>query len=567
MTAQFMSASNQSVNERIVKLQNQIAQIYLGFVAISSLIIGLGIFLFGQGSVLAFITTIGISLLVGGIFYLVRRRIYVRFIIQILLLILLLTSLISSEDLFVTSNLMLTIVIAALLGYRASFWLFAILVAGRIGMQIAIDVTAVMTTAPDPQAFVTTVTPIIVVSFVPLIVGWMVRTFALALQNIASNAQRSANLLETSSIIGQSMSQMLSVNDLLAQAVEIIRDRFGYYHVQIFLIDEDNRYAYLRAGTGDIGQQMLAQGHRLAVDAHSVIGRVAQVGEPIITRDTRRDPFHATNEMLAATRSELALPINDGPATIGALDVQSTQPGAFTDNEIQALQVIAGQLATAIRNARLFEAQERNVRENKRLFIESETNLREIQRLNRQLTKQAWSDYLNNERRISGVTLEGQTFKNIADWSERMIIAGQRRRPIAEAIDDKYIIAVPVELRGEVVGAVEIEVDKAEEQEEALEMVQSIAQRLAISLDNARLFEESQEATAQEQRLGEIVSQYQSAATVDDLLKITLEGLAESLGAEEAAIRLGKLPGTAQLDPHMPEANGKPGNNNGGSSA
>jgi hypothetical protein len=92
-------------------------------------------------------------------------------------------------------------------------------------------------------------------------------------------------------------------------------------------------------------------------------------------------------------------------------------------------------------------------------------------------------------------------------------------------------------------------------------MVRALSQRLAVSLDNARLFEESHEATAQEQRVSEIVAQYQSANSVDELLQITLEGLAETLGAEEGAIRLGILPeDKATLSDTLsrrPESNGE----------
>ena len=328
--------------------------------------------------------------------------------------------------------------------------------------------------------------------------------------------------------------------DLLNRAVEIIRDRFAFYHVQVFLIDDSRDYAYLQASTGEIGEQLLARGHRLRLDSNSVIGRVSLAGEPIIARDS--DSGHAFNELLPDTRSELAIPIKDSDGIIGSLDVQSRLSNAFTANEIRVLNVIANQLATAIRNARLFENQAHSLRENKRLFIESETNLREIQRLNRQLTRQAWTDYLKMDRRITGVTLEGQGFSNKADWTPEMMESGQRRRPIKGNMEGQRKVAVPIELRGEVVGAIEIELPKIDDEESTIDMIQAISQRLAVSLDNARLFEETQEATAQEQRVGELVSRYQSANTVDDLLQITLEGLIETLGADAGSIRLGRLP-------------------------
>ncbi|MEO1288524.1 MAG: GAF domain-containing protein, partial [Chloroflexota bacterium] len=134
------------------------------------------------------------------------------------------------------------------------------------------------------------------------------------------------------------------------------------------------------------------------------------------------------------------------------------------------------------------------------------------------------------------------SFNNSAEWSSEMLEASERRRAITEEKDGKRMVAVPIELRGEVVGAIELETDKNRYEDDLVNMVRAVTQRLAVSLDNARLFEESNEATAQEQRVGEIVSQYPSADSVNQLLRITLEGLAETLGAEHASVRLGVIP-------------------------
>jgi GAF domain-containing protein len=439
----------------------------------------------------------------------------------------------------VTILFMLTTIGAAIIIPRPLFWLLNAVSIGSITWFISRG-GSFGAAVPTAERSITLVMSSIILGSMPPVVGLMLRYFVDRLELVARNSQRTAVLLEASANIGQSVSQMLELNDLLKRAVEIVRDRFAFYHVQIFLIDDSRDYAYLQASTGEIGEQLMARGHRLRLDSHSVIGRVSLSGEPIIARDS--DSGHAFNELLPDTRSELAIPIKDSDGIIGALDVQSRLSNAFTANEIRVLNVIANQLATAIRNARLFETQAHSLRENKRLFIESETNLREIQRLNRQLTRQAWADYLKMDRRITGVTLEGQGFSNKAEWTSEMVESGQRRRPIKANVDGQRKVAVPIELRGEVVGAIEIELPKIDDEESTIDMIQAISQRLAVSLDNARLFEETQEATAQEQRVGELVSRYQSANTVDDLLQITLEGLIETLGADAGSIRLGRLP-------------------------
>jgi GAF domain-containing protein len=383
-------------------------------------------------------------------------------------------------------------------------------------------------------SFVDEITPAIIVLGILGVISFTGRYFSNTLQAFASRNQRNIDLLEATAAVGQITSKILDLDELFLRSVELIRDRFAYYHVQVFLVDEERKSARLVASTGEIGQRLLARAHALTVGSQSVIGRVTQVGEPVIARDTDRDIIHAHNELLPNTRSELALPILDGDRIIGALDVQSTRSNAFNPADVRALQVMANQLGTAIRNARLFQAQAESVSENKRLFLESEANLREIQRLNRQLTQKVWTDYLDNRQSSMGVTLADDVETN-AEWTDAMIQAGKRRRPV---VDENGVVTVPIVLRGEVLGAIEVETGQAVEDEDLIEIVQAISQRLAIGLDNARLFEEAQQSAMQEQRINSIVGRYQAAGTVDDLLQITLSELKDVFGASQGSIRL-----------------------------
>lgn len=369
-------------------------------------------------------------------------------------------------------------------------------------------------------------------------IGYTSRYVSTSIQTVAERARRSNDLLQTTAEVGQIANAILSQDDLFRRAVELIRDRFDFYHVQIFLVDDERKYANLVASTGEVGQKLLARRHRLAIGSQSVIGRVTQAGEPIIARDTDRDALHARNELLPNTRSELALPISDGGRIIGALDVQSTKSNAFQLIDVRALEIMASQLGVAIRNARLFETQMLSVQENKRLFFESEASLREIQRLNRQLTQQTWRDYISSSGTITGVTARSDnTIVPDEEWTHSMIDASLRRRAVPS--QDHRILDVPIVLRGEIVGVIEVETKENGITDDTIELTQSIAGRLAVSLDNARLFEEAQQGIVQEQRLNEITTKYQSAVTVDDLLQITLSELQEIFGAETAQIRIG----------------------------
>jgi GAF domain-containing protein len=372
------------------------------------------------------------------------------------------------------------------------------------------------------------------------IVSIATRLFINSAERVAQAASRTSSLLSATAEIGQVTSNLLKQDELFNRAVEMIRDRFNFYHVQIFMIDEDRKYARLVASTGEVGQKLLARNHRLAVGSQSVIGRVTQIGETVVASDTDKDAVHAVNELLPNTRSELALPIIDSGQIIGALDVQSTDRNAFTPSDIQALQVMANQLATVIRNARLFEEREANFQLSQRLLLEARTNLREIQRLNSQLSKNAWEEYLGGKQEQPGVILAEDEPQISGDWTHEMVEAVNAQRPVTRREGERRITAVPIVLRGEVLGAIEVESDEVRENDLA-EMVQAVAQNLATSLESARLFEEAQEATAQEQRINAITEKYQAAATVDDLLRITIDELSRTLGAAEGAIRVGNL--------------------------
>ncbi len=176
------------------------------------------------------------------------------------------------------------------------------------------------------------------------------------LRTLEERVARRTSQLETAALVSQEASALVDVEQLLNHTVELIRQRFGFYHAQIFLLDEERKWATLKASTGEPGRLLLARGHRLEVGSRSVIGKVTAEGVPVVARDTDTDPVHRKNELLPETRSELAVPMKLGDEVIGALDVQSKEPDAFGDDDIVALQILANQIAITLRNAELFRS-------------------------------------------------------------------------------------------------------------------------------------------------------------------------------------------------------------------
>ena len=180
--------------------------------------------------------------------------------------------------------------------------------------------------------------------------------------------------VRTASEVARAVISTPSLDDLLRRAVELIKLQFDYYHVSIFLLDDERRYAVLRESSGEIGQTMLAQRHQIEVGSASVIGWVCENNQPRVASDVGKDPVHLQNELLPETRSELAVPLQIEGQVIGALDVQSTEPDAFRTQDIEVMQTLADQLSAAIQNARLTQISA-TVADRARLISEITTEL------------------------------------------------------------------------------------------------------------------------------------------------------------------------------------------------
>ncbi len=178
------------------------------------------------------------------------------------------------------------------------------------------------------------------------------RTRELAKQNEAL-VFRSQQLQTVADVARQIVSAQ-ELDELLPQITRLVSERFNFYHVGIFLLDENREYAVLRAANSEGGQRMLARKHQLKVGAVGIVGYATGAGQPRIATDVGEDAVYFSNPDLPETRSEMALPLKVGDLVIGALDVQSTVSNAFTQEDIALFTTLADQIAVAIRNNELY---------------------------------------------------------------------------------------------------------------------------------------------------------------------------------------------------------------------
>ncbi|HET8562764.1 MAG TPA: GAF domain-containing protein, partial [Candidatus Binatia bacterium] len=200
------------------------------------------------------------------------------------------------------------------------------------------------------------------------------RTAELDLAN--RQISRRALQLQTITELSESIAQWKDLNELFPAVTRLISERFGFYHVGIFLIDRDREFAILQAANSEGGQRMLRRRHRLRLGT-GVVGFAAQTGQPRIALDVGKDAVFFDNPDLPDTRSEVALPLKSRSDTIGVLDVQSTEAGAFSSEDLQVLTALTNQVAIAHENARL--------------LTETRAALIQVQEVYNEFTRAEWS--------------------------------------------------------------------------------------------------------------------------------------------------------------------------------
>jgi len=313
------------------------------------------------------------------------------------------------------------------------------------------------------------------------------------------------------------------LDKLLGDAVRLVRETFGYHHVQVFLTDAEQGYAVLRQSSAEAGKALVARGHRLPIGSLSVIGQVTASGQPVIARDTDLDSVHRRDELLPNTRSEMALPLVVGDEVIGALDLQSELPDAFQPETIPTLQALSDLLAIAIQNARLFE--------------QAEQNLRELRELSREVTQRGWADFLaevreEERRQVYGPednalqVQRSHIVEQVLSAGSVIISTGKDGRPA--------FLAAPIVVRNEVIGVLGVEPDGPREwTQDDLQILEAIANRTALAVENARLYIQAQQAAERERLVNAIAARMQRAPSLAMLLESATKELAAALGTDQ----------------------------------
>lgn len=352
--------------------------------------------------------------------------------------------------------------------------------------------------------------------------------------------ERRSRYLEGSVEVGRAATSLLDPQELLAASVNLIQKHFGLYYVGLFLTDEQEQWAVLRAGTGTAGEAMLRRRHRLSVDETSMIGWCICNSRARVALDVSEDRVRLATAELPETRSEAAIPLRSRGRLIGAISVQSTQPNVFDNQVLAVLQTMSDQLAVALDNARLYSA--------------SQESLETARRASTAATRTAWLELLANTGSTGFVSSEQGVLPAGAAWEPEALAAFQRGEVIvgdhsnasqpgeAKSPTRREALSVPIKVRGQVVGVLDTykSAQGGRWDQEEISLMENMAEQLSLALDSARLYQETQQQAERDRLVTEITGRMRETLEIDSVLKTAIQEIYQALSLHDVSVRLEK---------------------------
>lgn len=354
----------------------------------------------------------------------------------------------------------------------------------------------------------------------------LIQTLEQKVNDRTQDLQKQASRLRVASEVARDATTARNLDELLNRSAQLVLDRFDFYHTGIFLLDAQHEYATLRASPTEAGRTMLERKHRLKVGEIGLVGFVAASGEPRVSLDTGSDATYFNNPLLPDTHSEIALPLKVSDQVIGVLDVQSQKSEAFDQDDIAALQIMADQLALAIQRVQLVE--------------ELQKNLSELEQTYQQFTLSSWHNYTNIGKNLAGYQYDGNKLIPLASLPTETANVLRQGRPVSLPGENKTTLTVPVKLRDQVIGALKMDFSTTTLSAETIKLAEEIAARLAVALENARLYTEAQSQAARDRLTSEIAAKIGSSVNVETILRTAAQELGRVTPGAEVVVKIKK---------------------------
>ncbi|GEM_PF-835375 len=343
--------------------------------------------------------------------------------------------------------------------------------------------------------------------------------------------------IETSAEIAAAANEVGEIDELLSLMVNLIRDRFGFYYVQVYLLDNTRDFAVLREGTGYLGRRLIVQGHKLPMNGTSLVAQAVQTGRPVVVQNVHDDPNYLPNEWLPDTRSELTIPLRTQDAIIGVLDIQHSEFDVFQPATVNLFRSLAEQLAITFENTRLFDDTQRRAKE-----LEAVAQVSAEASRNLDLTELLWTIskltrdnfnlyhshiylYDKDTETLNLAAGAGEAGRIMVDAGhsipfnrENSLVARAARTrqgviandvakqpdflPNPHLPDTKAEMAVPIVLGDDLIGVLDVQsnvIDRFDDQD--IRIKSTLADQIAVAVRNARTFEEVERARQETERV------------------------------------------------------------------
>jgi serine phosphatase RsbU (regulator of sigma subunit) len=390
------------------------------------------------------------------------------------------------------------------------------------------------------------------------------------LEQLYAQERKRARQLETIGQVGRQVTAITELDELFERTVHLIRENFGYYHVAIYTADRDRETVTFQA-SASAGEQDVA--FDVAWD-QGLIGWVAARSQSVLINDVENEPRYRCIEALDETDAELAIPLLVEEEPVGVLDVQSDRVNAFGSDDLFILETLGDQIAIAIQEARLYEAERRQawfstallqVADAMSQVSDMDAVLSTIVRLTPMLvgvdrcavllwdqnTETFVPEQTYGLRPELLETFEAMRFSaatypalDLVRWDKRPLVVNTARdgllvpRDLVETFDVQEMVVLPLLAQGEFLGAMMVDyAGRAHTFDERLiGMLSGIANQAAMVIQSARLVQAQQEEAYVSMALLQVAEAVSGSTDLDEILGTVARITPILVGVERCAI-------------------------------
>jgi len=359
--------------------------------------------------------------------------------------------------------------------------------------------------------------------------------------------------------LNRRLSSILDLNELMREMVTVTKETFNYYHVHVYLVDEERENLVMMEGYGEAGQIMKSQEHAIALNSPaSLIALAARRGEAVIIENVQQEPNWLPNPLLPETQSEIAMPVMLEGRVEGVLDVQSDRVGGLTTADVLILRALADQVAIAIRNAQL--------------FAQTETALEQAQKLQSLYTDQAWERFTHTQPNTAYDIAQADHLPPLDQASTpEASLALQKKgtvqlspapsksasRPAEPTAHENgppgnapptagngagpNAVAAPLRLGTNIIGVLGIQDENKDRRwtDDEIALIEAVTEQMSLALENARLFTESRQRAVRERIIADMTRQVWASGDLEAVMRSAVQQLGTNLGTRKVIIHLG----------------------------